>query len=393
MSCVVPIQLSWSDCFVLLNVAEYLNGEDMYSLKSSITDDCTNTLPLDNMFDDRVKQLVYQRLYDFDMKHKNKTLFEMAVYFIKTVNEIYRNYNTDYYWIYDMIGGKEPSLNLIHSTFYNDLGKTEWHRDDHRTFLTSEIFFSGNLFLIINILKFIKINRYSLTNCRYGSSVNQIDKILLRLILSFGKTLKTSLTANKNKSINFNEKYKFDSYHTKFLEFAHFYLDSYIPYIKHQHFLHKLLNREIHNGNIECVKMLRNKCNAAIVINSDPNLLFNGEQKMFETFKNAKYCMTIFALMILNLDFDINLLFCLKACYDLNDNHVINKNELLDMDKLEIITRYFLKPISPSKCNEEKIYDKNEEILKFWQFIKQKHYLLMDRQCLNFVNIQIDLCQ
>ena len=107
--------------------------------------------------------------------------------------------------------------------------------------------------------------------------------------------------------------------------------------------------------------MLRNKCKAPININSDPNVIFEGEQRLFQTFRNAQYCMTIWSLMVLQLDFDINLLRCLKACYNINQDGIVNKNDLIDMNKLETIVAYFMKPIVNDEAQLN--YDKDEEIL------------------------------
>ena len=388
------LELDWTDCFVLLNVAQYLNGQDIYSLKSSITDESwMNTQmqkqsisSLEKMFDNVVKQLVSHRLSEFQID-KNQQVFEMSKYFVKYNNKsgFIRQCNDDNYWIYDMIGGKEPSLDLIDPILYQDMGKTEWKRDDHRTFLTTEIFINANLFLIINILETIKKNNYSLTNCRHGSSVNQIDKILLKLVLSFGKNLKNELSEREDKQ-------RFIAYNTKFLEFAYFYLNKYIPYIRYQQFQHKILNRAIHFGDIECVKMLRTKCKAPININSDPNVIFEGEQRLFQTFRNAQYCMNIWSLMVLQLQFNIDLFKCLKQCYDINEDGIVNKYELIDMNKLETMVTYFMKP-DGMIFEPELSYDKNEEILKFWLLIKKKEFLLVDRECVNFVNLQIELYQ
>eukprot|EP01084_Bolivina_argentea_P320688 556458_1 len=366
-----PLQLCWKYCFVLLNVAQYLNGEDIYLLKTSITERAFE-LPysaksLQHMFDNVVKQLALQRLEEFDRK-KHIQLFEMATEFIKQTNTAeYIQKRNKFYWIYDMVGAKEPSLKLINCRNYNNLKNTDWHRDDHRTFLTREIFNSGNLYLITNILKFIKVNKYSLTN-RYGS-VNQIDKILLKLILHFAKSLKIWLPMSK-----------FIEYNTLFLEFAYFNLYKYIPYIRHEHFLHKLLNREIHRGNFKCVAMLRNKCKATITINSDP-------PKLFQTFRNPQYCINIWSLMAIALHFDIKLLLCLKACYDVDK---IEANDLLNMAKLMEIVNYFKKPLLSDQVIK---YDKIEEIVRFWKFAKDNHHILMNRESICFVEKQINAMQ
>jgi len=352
---------------VLLNAAQYLNGKDIHSLKISIAiadSDDQSAQSLDAKFDDIVKKLVAHRLAEFDPE-KNKELFEMNVDFIKKTNSNeYIKTVPQNYWIYDMLGAEDASLQAIGFSEYQEMGDTDWHRADHCTFLTTQIFQSGNLFLIINILQCLKVNEYSLTSHR-GSSTNQIDKVLLRLVMSFASSIRHLFHP------------KLDSFETHFLEFAYFYLSDHIAFIRHNRFQHMLLSKAFKAKNVERVKMLRTKCHAPLEVHSEND----SEAALFATFKTATS--SIFSSMQWSHNCDARLLSCLRECYSME---IADEADLLDTFRLDMIANYTNLPqISSNQRNSGP-----RPVLAFWEHLQRTgRSVLRNEEAIAFVAQQI----